>query len=104
AAVTAIFYFILNALDTPNILFSTISVATSFSAAFLVVLRNPLYAVCYAANDLVLIVLWTLATMTDISYFAMIICFVIFFVNDIYGFANWRKMAKRQFTEEYKKI
>ena len=104
AAVTAIFYFILNALDTPNILFSTISVATSFSAAFLVVLRNPLYAVCYAANDLVLIVLWTLAAIADISYFSMIICFSIFFVNDIYGFINWRKMAKRQFLSTYKKM
>ena len=97
AAVTALFYFILRALHTPNMLFSTISIATSFSAAFLMVLRSPFYAVCYAANDLVLIVLWVLAAMTDISYFAMIICFSIFFINDIYGFVNWRKMAKRQF-------
>lgn len=97
ASATALFYFILRALNTPNMLFSTISIATSFSAAFLLVLRSPLYAVCYALNDLVLIVLWTLASLTDISYFAMIICFSIFFINDIYGFVNWRKMAKRQF-------
>lgn len=103
AAVTALFYFILKSLGTPNMLPSTISIATSFSAAFLMVLRSPLYAVCYAMNDLVLIVLWVLASMTDLSYFAMIICFTIFFVNDIYGFVNWRKMAKRQFSEEYDK-
>ena len=103
AAVTALFYFILRALGTPNIVFSTISIATSFSASFLMVLRNPLYAVCYAANDVVLIVLWILASIADISYFSMIICFAIFFVNDIYGFINWRKMAKRQFLKEYKK-
>lgn len=103
AAVTALFYFILKALGTPNILPSTISIATSFSAAFLMVLRSPLYAVCYALNDVVLIVLWVLATMTDISYFAMIICFTIFFINDIYGFINWRKMARKQFMTEYRK-
>ena len=99
SAVTALFYFILRALNTPNMLFSTISIATSFSAAFLLVMRIPLYAICYAANDLVLIVLWVLAAMTDISYFAMIICFSIFFINDIYGFVNWRKMARRQLTK-----
>lgn len=104
AAVTALFYFILKALDTPNMLFSTISIATSFSAAFLMVLRSPVYAVCYALNDLVLIVLWVLATMTDISFFAMIICFSIFFINDIYGFINWRKMAQKQFKSTYKKM
>lgn len=104
AAVTALFYFVLKALDTPNMLFSTISIATSFSAAFLMVLRSPVYAVCYALNDLVLIVLWVLATMTDISFFAMIICFSIFFINDIYGFINWRKMAQKQFKSTYKKM
>lgn len=104
AAVTALFYFILHALGTPNIVFSTISVATSFSASFLMVLRSPLYAVCYAMNDLVLIVLWVLAAMTDISYFAMIVCFLIFFINDIYGFFSWRKMAKKQFKAAYKSM
>ena len=100
AAVTAAFYFILRALKTPNLIWSTVSIATSFSAAFLLILRNRLYAICYAANDLVLIVLWILATIDDISYFVMIVCFVIFFVNDIYGFISWRKMARRQIMNE----
>ena len=39
-AVTAVFYFILASLDTPNLVFSTISVITSFLAAALTMLRS----------------------------------------------------------------
>ena len=96
AAVTAIFYFILSALETPNLFFSTISVTTSFAASALTFLRSPYYALAYAANDVVLIVLWVLASLTDISYIPMIICFAAFLINDVYGFINWTKMKSRQ--------
>ena len=95
-AVTVAFYFILRAFNTANLLPSTISVATSFGAAYLTFRRNPYYALWYAANDIVLIVLWTLAAMKDISYISVIICFVTFLANDIYGFISWQKMKKRQ--------
>lgn len=93
---TTAFYFILAALENANLLFSTISVTTSFVASYLTFVRSPYYAVGYAANDLVLIVLWVLATLENISYLPMVICFVMFFVNDIYGFYNWQQMQKRQ--------
>lgn len=95
-AVTVIFYFILKNLGTANIVPSTISVTTSFAAAYLTFRRSPFYALAYAANDLILLVLWTLAALSDISYLSVIICFVMFLINDIYGFINWRKMRKRQ--------
>ena len=95
-AVTAVFYFILGALNTANLLFSTISVTTSFLACYLTYMRNPFYAVAYAANDIVLIILWILASVENISYLPMVFCFVMFFVNDMYGFINWRRMEKRQ--------
>ncbi len=94
--VTVIFYFILKYLNTANLLFSTISVTTSFIAVYLTFLRSPYYALGYAANDIVLIVLWILASMENISYLPMVVCFVMFLVNDLYGFYNWRKMRKRQ--------
>lgn len=94
--VTGAFYFILKALGTANLLFSTVSVATSFVAAYMGFMRSPYYAIGYAANDLVLIVLWVYAAMEDISYLPMIACFVMFFVNDIYGFLSWQRMQKRQ--------
>ena len=50
-------------LDTPNIVFSTISVTTSFLAASLTMLRSSYYALGYAMNDIVLIVLWVLASL-----------------------------------------
>lgn len=96
AVVTFIFYFILEAFDTANIVPSTISVSTSFLAVYLTFKRSPYYAAAYAANDVVLIVLWTLATIDDASYFSVVVCFVAFLVNDIYGFISWRKMEKRQ--------
>ena len=94
--VTIIFYFVLGALNTANLLFSTISVTTSFLACYLTYMRNPFYAIAYAANDIVLIVLWILASVENISYLPMVFCFVMFFVNDMYGFINWRKMENRQ--------
>ncbi len=95
-AVTALFYFILKALDTQNLIFSTISVTTSFAASSLLILRSPYYAIAYAANDIVLITLWILACINDVSYLPMIFCFAMFLFNDIYGFVSWRRMSKRQ--------
>ena len=55
--VTALFYFILRLLDTPNIVLSTLSITTCFFAAALTMLRSSYYALGYAANDFVLIAL-----------------------------------------------
>lgn len=95
-AVTVAFYFILKAFNTANLIPSTFSVTTSFGAAYLTFRRSPYYALWYSANDIVLIVLWTLAAIKDISYISVIICFVTFLANDIYGFISWRNMEKRQ--------
>ena len=91
AIVTFIFYCLLHKLDTPNITFSTISVATSFFAAALTMLRSSYYALGYAANDIVLIVLWTLASVENPAYIAVTVNFIIFFFNDMYGFFSWKK-------------
>lgn len=94
--VTCVFYYILKAFNTPNLFFSTVSIATSFAASYLALMRSPVYAIAYAANDIVLIVLWILASMENTSYIPVIICFAIFFINDLYGFASWQKMKIRQ--------
>lgn len=96
AVVTFAFYFVLKFFETPNLFFSTVSIATSFIASYLTLFRSPFYAVAYAANDIVLIILWVLASVNDSSYIPMIICFFIFLANDTYGFVNWRRMKKRQ--------
>lgn len=96
AVVTVVFYFILKAFGTANLLPSTISVTTSFLAVYLTARRSPLFAVAYAANDLVLILLWGLAAVEDPAYLSVVVCFVMFFANDIYGFINWSRMRQRQ--------
>ena len=45
---------------------------------------------------MVLIVLWTLAAAENTSHLSVIICFVMFLVNDLYGFVSWKRMEKRQ--------
>lgn len=98
AAVTFAFYFILDYFQTANMIPSTLSVTTTFIAVYLTFRRSPYFALAYASNDLVLIVLWTMAARENISYLSMIICFVIFLVNDLYGFISWKRMEKRQQT------
>ena len=88
---TLVFYFILRFLDTPNIVFSTISITTSFLAASLTMLRTSYYALGYASNDIVLIVLWVLASVENPAYIPVAVNFMIFFFNDLYGFISWKK-------------
>ena len=94
--VTLAFYYILDHFNTANMIPSTLSVTTSFIAVYLTFRRSPYFALAYAANDVVLIVLWILAAKEDISYLSVIICFVMFLVNDLYGFVSWKRMEKRQ--------
>ncbi len=94
--VTAAFYYILDFFDTANLVPSTVSVTTSFIAAYLSFRRSPYFALAYAANDVVLIVLWVLASAQDIKYISVVVCFAAFLANDIYGFVSWRRMEKRQ--------
>jgi len=98
-AVTIAFYFILRYLDTPNLWWSTLSVATSFLAAALTMLRSAYYAFWYALNDGVLIVLWIFAAMKDPGYIPVVVNFLVFLCNDLYGFISWKKREKRQRVE-----
>lgn len=99
AGVTVAFGYILAYFNTANIIPSTISVTTSFIAVYLTFRRSPCYALGYAANDIVLIILWILAAREDISYLSVVICFSCFLVNDLYGFFSWKKAEKRQRNE-----
>lgn len=94
--VTLFFYWILKILDTPNIIFSTISIITSFLATSLTMLRSSYYAMGYAANDIVLIILWTLASLENPVYIPVVVNFSIFFLNDMYGFVSWKKRELQQ--------
>lgn len=94
--VTAVFGYVLMRLNTANLLFSTISVTTSFLAVYLTFRRSAYYALGYAANDVVLMILWVLASMADTRYVSVVVCFAAFLINDLYGFVSWQRMQRRQ--------
>ena len=96
AVVTLVFYWILAYFGTANLLPSTLSVTTSFVAVYLTFRRSPFFALAYASNDVVLIILWVLASVVDIRYLSVVVCFAAFLVNDLYGFFSWQRMKRRQ--------
>ena len=96
AFVTIVFYYILKYFNTANLMPSTISVTTSFLAVYLTFRTSPYFALAYASNDIVLIILWTLASLSDTRYISVVVCFVTFLFNDIYGYISWQKMKVRQ--------
>lgn len=90
------FYFLLGALGTSNLLVSTLSVWTSLTACYLSIRRSRFYAIAYALNDIVLIVLWTLASLDNVYYIPMVVEFIAFLVSDSYGFVSWTLLGKKQ--------
>ena len=96
AAVTLIFYFILKYFNTANLVASTLSVTTSFVAVYLTFRRSPYFALAYATNDVVLVVLWILASFVNVRYVSVAVCFTAFLANDIYGYLSWQRMKFRQ--------
>lgn len=99
-AITISFYFLLKALGTANLIPSTISVATSFIAVYFSFRRSPLYAIGYTLNDIILIILWIMASIKDSSYISVVICFAVFLFNDFYAFICWQKRMKKQSIKE----
>ncbi len=58
--------------------------------------RSAFFALGYAANDVVLIVLWVMASIGEPSYLSVTGCFAVLLVNDSYTYINWRRLQKRQ--------
>ena len=95
--ITVPFYFLLRYLGTPNLVPSTISVATSFAALFFMALRIPQYALFFIMNDAVMIVLWGMALSQNIGYISLVVCFLIFLINDTYTFICWIKRQRNNY-------
>ena len=81
-----------------NLLFiSTLSLTDSFIASYLLFRRSSNYALVYIINDTILIILWlTTITNNNFTYLPIIITFIIFLINDIYGLIMWKKREKKQ--------
>ena len=91
------FYFLLKALNTRELIVSTISLISSVMGAYLLLRRSSYYAIVFIFNDIILIILWALSIGSfGLSYLPSILSFTVFLFNDTYGFIRWKK-------EEYKK-
>ena len=97
AIATVGFYFLLRALNTNQLIISTISLITSAVAAYLMFRRCSYYALGFMLNDIVLIVLWSLVVVdSGIGYLPTVISFCVFLINDTYGFTLWKLEEKKQ--------
>jgi len=65
------------------------------TASFLIFDRESVLALVASLIG-VLIVLWVLASLSDVRYVSVAACFIAFLANDIYGYASWQKMKLRQ--------
>ncbi|MBO4228764.1 MAG: nicotinamide mononucleotide transporter [Clostridia bacterium] len=90
------FFFLLRSLGTVNAEIGTASVALNAAAAFMKIARNPYFPLVYGVNDLVLITLWVLASLSDSSNIPMVACFLGFLISDIYAWISWIQMKARQ--------
>ncbi len=94
---TVAFYFILKALNTKELIVSTLSLVGSGVAAYLMFRRCSNYALGYIFNDIILIIMWSLNIASNgWGYLPTVVGFVVFLVNDIYGFIHWKKEEKSQ--------
>ena len=94
---TVVFFFILRALNTSQLLISTISFIPSAMAAYFLLRRSTLYSFAYTLNDVVLITLWTISLVQyGTAYLSVVINFVCIFCIDFYGFINLKKELKKQ--------
>ncbi|RLV44602.1 nicotinamide riboside transporter PnuC [Streptococcus iniae] len=93
---TFIFYFILGIFHKPYLTISTLSIATSFAGTFLTYKRSPFFALGFCLNDIVLIILWLFEAQENANHYAIVICFAIFLINDIYTFFNWLRLQSLQ--------
>lgn len=92
-----VFYFVLKALHTSELIVSTISFVTSAMAGYFLIRRCCYYSLAYCSNDIVLIILWSMSFIHGgISYLPMVINFSCSLFMDFYGFINLKREIKLQ--------
>ena len=105
AVATVCFYFLLQALNTNELVISTISLISSVVASYLMFRRCKFYALVYIANDIILIIMWSLVMKNSgIAYLPTVISFCIFLINDIYGFIHWLVEEKKQLKSNHNNL
>ena len=90
-------YYVLKTFNTNELIISTISVIASLFAVYLQIRRSRFSFSFYIINDIILMFLWGIPVIQGtILLLPMLFNPIINFINDSYGFYNWRKLEKIQ--------
>jgi len=90
-------YYLLAFFNTNELIISTISVVLTLYAMYFLVRRSKYSLVFYIFCDISLILLWGLYVFRgNLELIPIFINSVILFLNDAYGFYNWKKNEKLQ--------
>lgn len=90
-------YFLLKSFNTSQLFISSLSVMDSLFAIYLSIRRSKYNFYFYIVNDLILIVLWGIPTVSgSLILLPLVINPIINLINDIYGIYNWKKLEKIQ--------
>ena len=88
-------YFLLNALNSEQILLNTLSMYTLAYANYLLSRRCVWGFLYYILNDIVLIALWGITiSLGDTHILSFFICTIAYLICDIYGIYNWLNLKK----------
>ena len=98
-------YFILKALDTAQLLISTLSFVSMLPAIYLLVRRCKWNQVAFLVNDFIVPLLWISLVIEGQTIFITMCIYHIFQITyDLYGLIEWIRLEKKQksLQEEYK--
>lgn len=101
-------YFMLNALNTNYIAISTATFILPIVSYYLTFRRSVVQFVAYIIQNLTIVALWLMPIIyggvADTRLLPMSLTFVIFVVNNIYGYINWSRKYKKQKIENKKTL
>lgn len=93
-------YFILKALNTSQLITSTLSFVSMLPAVYLLIRRCKWNQVAFLVNDFIVPILWIfLVIQGDLSFLPMCIYHIFQITYDVYGLIQWIKLEKKQKEE-----
>ena len=96
-AVSVGVFFVLQALDTSQLIISTLSFVSMLPAVYLLMRRCKWNQVAFLVNDFIVPILWLfLVIQGDLSFLPMCIYHIFQITYDIYGLIEWIKLEKKQ--------
>lgn len=90
-------FFLLRALNTSQLITSTLSFVSMLPAVYLLIRRCKWNQVAFLINDFIVPILWlVLVIQGDLSFLPMVVYHVFQITYDIYGLIEWIKLEKKQ--------